>query len=258
MSGRLESGDRDSVGDWRSQLSEDLAPLMGPDTPVWVLMDDAYYRGSLVQWLRDRGWDYSMSVTHPRNKGPIVTRARDMDLWEPLDDTATESACVIRYRPSRWRDEQSYVVIRRDYEGAQRLLWPRFSVILVSRDDLPLPELVHRHRGKQGFENGFKGPLVEMDLHHPPSRSLCGNQVYYLCGLIAQQLLCFVQFHLLDDDARGVGLRPLIRDVMRTVAKVTRSARRWGLRFAKTNHRLDWILHAVEAVDAESGRWVPG
>lgn len=30
----------------------------------------------------------------------------------------------------------------------------------VSRDDLPLPELVKRHRGKQGQENAFKGPLI--------------------------------------------------------------------------------------------------
>ena len=35
----------------------------------------------------------------------------------------------------------------------------------------------------------FKGPLIEMDLHHPPCRRFAANQAFYACGQIAQLLL---------------------------------------------------------------------
>ncbi|OED45848.1 hypothetical protein ACH42_04520 [Endozoicomonas sp. (ex Bugula neritina AB1)] len=50
------------------------------------------------------------------------------------------------------------------------LLDPRYCVILVNRSDLPLKELVRRHREKQGQENAQKGPLIDLDLHHPPCK----------------------------------------------------------------------------------------
>ena len=90
----------------------------------------------------------------------------------------------------------------------QTLLLPVYTVILVSRDDLPLDELVRRHRGKQGQENAFKGPLIDLDLHHPPCRRFRANQAFYICGQIAQVLLRAVQYQLLPARARRHGLRP--------------------------------------------------
>ena len=60
-----------------------------------------------------------------------------------------------------------------------------------------LKELVLRHRAKQGQENAFKGPLRDMDLHHPPCRSYRANQAFYALGQIAQALLRAVQFTVL-------------------------------------------------------------
>lgn len=57
------------------------------------------------------------------------------------------------------------------HADGQRLLVPRYGFIVVSWDDLPLAELVRRHRAKQGQENSFKGPLRELNLHHPPCKS---------------------------------------------------------------------------------------
>ena len=250
VSARLEPGNRDSVGDWQAQLERDVKPLVDADTPVWVLMDNAYYRGELVSRLRQWGWDWSMSVTNRNNKAPILRLAEEADHWQALDDDGVELACRVRYRPSGWSETQHYVVVQRWSGGPQPQMFPvSTSVILTSRDDLPLSEVVRRHRSKQGFENGFKGPLIEMDLHHPPSRGLGANRVYYLCGLIAQQLLCFVQYRLIGGDACDVGLRPLIRDVIRSVARVTRSGRRWQLRFSRTNGRLGWFYDAIRRID---------
>ena len=64
-------------------------------------------------------------------------------------------------------------------------LFPAHTVILVSRHDLPLGELVRRHRGKQGHENAFRGPLRELDLRHSPCRGLLANPPFYTCGHLA-------------------------------------------------------------------------
>lgn len=50
---------------------------------------------------------------------------------------------------------------------------------LVSRDDLPVAELVQRDRGKQGQGSVFKGPLTELVLHHPPCKSPKAKQASY-------------------------------------------------------------------------------
>ncbi len=89
-----------------------------------------------------------------------------------------------------------------------------------------------------------------MDLHHPTTRCFLGNQLYDTCGLIAQQLFVTMQYGMLPTTARSCGLRPLIRDVIGTVAKLTRSGRRDRLAFGKTNPKLDWLLQACDVHDA--------
>jgi hypothetical protein len=55
----------------------------------------------------------------------------------------------------------------------------------VSRTDLPLRELVRRHREKQGQENAQEGPLIDLDLHHPPCQKLDASRAFYTCGQLA-------------------------------------------------------------------------
>ena len=105
---------------------------------------------------------------------------------------------------------------------------------------------MRRHRGKKGHENAFKGPLVDLDLHHPSCRG-------YACGQMAH-LLCVVQFQLLPKAARRHGTRPLVRHVMRTVARlVLRSVRKLSLPFASCCLRHDWPLYAGLRLHIDSG-----
>ena len=73
------------------------------------------------------------------------------------------------------------------------------------------------------FENAFKGPLVDMDLHHPPCRGYRANQAFHAYGRMAHMLLRAVQYRLLPKTARRHGIRPLVRHVMRTVARLVTS-----------------------------------
>lgn len=242
-SGLLHPGGVDVARGWEMQLAE-LATLLPADTPLWVRADNAYYRGAFVGYCTARGWDYSISVTHDNNRRPVLKQLEGLPERAWQDIGYGESATVVSHRPSGWQ-QQHYVVVRQLYDGLQRRLTPAYTVILVSRDDLPVEELIRRHRGKQGQENAFKGPLIDMDLHHPPCRRFHANQAFYACGQIAQLLLLAVQYEWLPSKARRHGLRPLIRYLIRSVARLVKTGRRYRLDFAKNNFRLDWLLHAA-------------
>ncbi len=249
---RLWPGGVDVARGWQDQLDKEIAPLIPAGTPVWARMDNAYYRRDVVEACRRRGWDYSISVTNETYKRPLRDKlygVRPQD-WQWITDDHTEAATIIRHRPDGWKQEQTYVAVRSYFDGPQRRLEPRHIFILVSRVDLPLKELVRRHRGKQGQENAQKGPLIDLDLHHPPCEKLNANRAFYLCGQLAQLLLIGTQYELLPKSARRHGLRTLIRDLMRTAGRLVRRGRRRILRFAMSALRLDWIAHAAERLQA--------
>lgn len=250
---RLWPGGVDVARGWKDQLRE-TAELIGGKGPVWARFDNAYYRKSVVEYLEKLGWDFSISVTNKNNKRPVLEVARafwDED-WTPIKDDGSEQAAFVYYRPGSWEEEQVYVVVRSMYENRQKLLFPRYTVILTSRDDLPLKEIVRRHRGKQGQENAFKGPLIDLDLHHPPCQRFRANRAFYTAGQIAQMLLVAVQYGLLPSQARKHGIRTIIRDLARTGAKLVKTSRKLILKFTKQlpARSLMWILHAADRLEA--------
>jgi hypothetical protein len=235
---------------WRKQL-EEAEPLLDEIEHVWVRVDNAYYSKGVVKYCRDKDWDYSISVTNDTYKIPLreeVAALHDDD-WSWINDDQTEEAALIYHQPHDWEQEEAYVVVRSYWDGSQKRLTPRHTFILVSRTDLPLDELVRRHRGKQGQENAQKGPLIDLDLHHPPCSRYQANRAFYTAGQIAQILLCGVQYYLLPTEAREHGIRTIIRELVRTAGRLVRHSRRWILRFAKTALRLDWISHAADRLE---------
>ena len=221
VGGRLRPGGDVACG-WKGRMKRDLAPLLPPGTPVRVHCDAAYYRGEFVEYVSDRGW---------------------------TDIGMGEAATWVRYRPAKWKDEQSHAVVRGTAERQGELI-PRHAVILANRGDLPLAEVVRRHRSKQGsaltgrFGNAFKSPLADMDLHHPPCRGYRANQAFHAYGRMAHMLLRAVQYRLLPKAARRHGIRPLVRHMVRTVARLVTSGRRRSLLFASCCMRRDWLFHA--------------
>lgn len=250
---RLWPGGVDVARGWKEQLKE-TAELIGSRGPVWARFDNAYYRKSVVKYLGKLGWDFSISVTNKNNKRPIkeVVKAFWEEDWTPINDDNTEHAAFVYYQPAEWEQEQVYVVVRSMYEEKQKLLFPRYTVILTSRDDLPLEEIVKRHRGKQGQENALKGPLIHLDLHHPPCQRFRANRAFYTAGQIAQILLVAVQFKLLPQQARTHSIRTIIRDLVRAGAKLVKKSRKLILKFTKQlpGRTIMWILHAADRVEA--------
>ena len=63
-------------------------------------------------------------------------------------------------------------------------------------------------------------------------------------SVVAHLLLRAVQYRLLPKAARRHGIRPLVRHVMRTVARLVTSGRRRSLLFASCCFRRDWLFFA--------------
>ncbi len=200
--------------------------------------------------MSSQGWDHSVSVTDANKCRPVLDVVADLPAHGWTDIGMGESATWVRCRPAKWKAEQSYAVVRGTAERQGELI-PRYAVILANRGDLPLAEVVRRHRSKQGHENAFKGPLVDMDLHHPPCRGYRANQAFHACGRMAHMLLRAVQCRLLPKAARRHGIRPLVRHMVRTVARLVTSGRRRSLLFASCCMRRDWLFHACEALCRE-------
>lgn len=245
--GKLQPGGGSVTEGWMDMLN--LAAAMLPPyigSRVWLTADSAYYRGDMVRHLDGLGWGYSISVTDPNKRRPVL------EPLEGLKDSAWthigrgEYAILSRHRPAGWHRECDYVVTRRpdvDKDGKPKWI---YTVTLVGRADLPVAELVRRHRGKQGQENLFKVPLNDMGLHHPRCRSFRANQVIYLCAQMAQMLLRMIQRRSLPKEAQRHGIQTIISEIMLTKARLVRHARRRTLLFCKQScRRLDWLLHAV-------------
>ena len=130
-----------------------------------------------VEHVSSQGCDYSVGVTDANKCRPLLDVVEDLPAHGWTDIGMGESATWVRYRPAKWKDEQSHAVVRGTAERQGEPV-PRYAMILANRDDLPLAEVVRRHRSKQGpaltgrSENAFEGPLVDMDLHHPPCRDI--------------------------------------------------------------------------------------
>ena len=216
-------------------------------------MDNAYYQKKFVAKVTKHGWDFSMSLTDGRVKSAIIDQIDENAVWTPIPDKDDDDVEVqeTMVKPSKWARAHRCTVIRRwmKKEGEQDL-FPTHTVVMTSRLSLSRDKVLKRHWQKQGFENGFKGPLREMNLHHPPSTSLGGNQVYYLCGLIAQMLLTHIQYTFLPESARKVGLRPLIRNVMRCIGRVTESSRRLTLIVPRDSIAIGWMVAGIRHVES--------
>ena len=230
------------------EIPEETAVMLGDVSQVWARFDNAYYRKEVVQFCKEHGWDYSISVTSNTYKRPLREMMEGFieEDWEAINDDGSEHAAFVYHRPGGWKHEQIYVVVRTMQEDKQKLLFPRYTFILVSRNDIPLAEIVRRHREKQGQENALKGPLIHLDLHHPPCGLFNANRAFYAAGQIAQILLIALQMKLLPKEARMHGIRTIIRDFVRVAGKLVCHARRWKLLFAKSALRLHWLSYAAD------------
>ncbi len=79
-SARLNAGGMDVNGDFAEQLAADIDQLVPGEYPVWARADAAYRCEAFVKECDRRGWDYSVSVTDPNKRAPVL-RMGELVRW---------------------------------------------------------------------------------------------------------------------------------------------------------------------------------
>ena len=217
----------------------------------YIRADNAYYQQHLVNLLQRTDWHYTISLTNRKNKQPLfreLEHVYEWD-WEPVDAKKREEYVWVSHQPAEWNERQLYIAIRTFWDGDQRLMYPRYSFILTNIEDLSTPEIIRMHRGKQGQENEMKGPLIDLDLHHPSSESFMANRVIYTIGQLAQILIRCVQYLALPKSFWKKQLRTIIRQVVRLPGIIVKHAGKKTLKLSKWMNNIVALSKAADKME---------
>ena len=217
----------------------------------YVRADNAYYNKNFINYMNENDWYYTVSTTNNLNKKPLLREVDELDGWDwkALDSKGEEEWALVSHQPAKWDERQLYIVIRKIVENSQRRLFPIYSFILTNITDLPVPEVVRMHRRKQGQENEQKGPLIDLDLHHPSSSNFMANQVIYTAAQIAQNLIRGIQYLAFSEKYWRNTLRTMIRKVIRIPGKLVAHAGEKILKFSKWMPDLNDFLKAADKIE---------
>jgi hypothetical protein len=130
----------------------------------------------------------------------------------------------LRYQPEGCEQAQLFAVSR--HQLAQGELFWRYAFICCECKRRQSPGLaVERHKLKGDKERQFSQVLTDMDLHHPPCKSLAANQLFYALGTLAHNLLQAIKLIHLPDHEQPIRIRTLLHLLMLIPVSFKRHAR---------------------------------
>ncbi len=253
VSAWLNAGGTDVKGDWQEQLDQDVAPWLTGRQPVGLRADSAYYCQDLVSYCRRKGWDYSVSVTDPRKKAPILRLAAARGLREGgAPGRGGEGAGArggVPAGPGAGGAGVHGDPVRRGRGAAAA------GAGMHGDSGEPRPAATGG-AGAAAPRPAGAGACVPGTVDRPRFASSAvplarGASGFYLGAQIAQ-LRRRLQYQGLPSAARQHRLRPLIRYFVGSVGRLTHSARRRLC--SRGNLRLDGLLPAASRARAGAAR----
>ena len=91
--------------------------------------------------------------------------------------------------------------------------------------DLSAEWIFEKHHLKGDVERRFSELLSDLGLHHPPCQSLAANNVYYLIGVLAFDLLQALKLLYLPEDDQPKRVRTLLQHLLLMPIEIKRHAR---------------------------------
>ena len=110
-----------------------------------------------------------------------------------------------------------------------------------------------RHHLKGEKEQLFSEVLSGLDLHRPPCSALIANQVYYLIGGLAYNLLVAIKLLDLGEDCQGWRLKTLLKKLVFLPGRLNRRSRQWVARVMVPGAWLGWWQRWAQRVWPEYG-----
>ena len=101
-------------------------------------------------------------------------------------------------------------------------------------------QVFERHHLKGAKEQMFSEVLNGLDLHRPSCSNLRANQVYYLVGALAYDLMVAIKLLDLKDDCQGWQLKTLMKKLVFMPGRLGRHARQWVAKVMVPGAGLSW------------------
>jgi len=146
----------------------------------------------------------------------------------------------VRHQPEGCRKPKLFAVVRhRNSAGA--LFWEYAFVACKEQDGEMKPEAIfERHHLTGDKERAFSELLSDLDLHHPPCKSLMANNAYYLLGALAYNLLQALKLIYLPPEHQPKRIRTLLHHLLLIPVEIKRHARKMKVLFYAPAGWVQW------------------
>jgi len=206
-------------------VSDQLIPMLERCGELWKDKEAHFYAdsgssaGAHLDAIAAQGWHYT--VSYNKWTGPLERKAQELPAtaWKPNGE---EHHAFFRHQPEGRGRPQLYAAVR-SRDG----LFDRYAFIACDDRQTDAGRVFERHHLKGAKEQLFSEVLSGLDLHRPPCSNLRANQVYYLIGALAYNLMVAIKLLDLKDECQGWQLKTLMKKLVFLPGRLGRHARQW-------------------------------
>jgi hypothetical protein len=219
-------------------VSDQLLPMLErnrwlwKDKPAHFYADSGSSAGAYLDGIADEGWHYT--VSYNKWTGPLERKAMELPAlaWKR---TGEVDHALLRHQPEGRKAPQLFAAARwRDG------LFDRFGFIACDEAQTNPAMVSERHHLKGAKEQLFKEVLSGLDLHRPPCLALLANQIYYLIGGLAYNLMMAIKVLDLKDEEQGWQLKTLMKKLVFLPGRLSQRSRQWVARVMVPGAWLNW------------------
>lgn len=242
--------------------------IIGRKGKVLSLLDAAFYEKNIVTELEKNKWAYIICANQQRNVLEKLALNQPKEIWE---DTGGDEKrkwrcsqlCVFTHTPQDWDRPVTIVCKRWQEEGELAGCW-HYSFLATRIEPEELPKGTLKRYGyarfiwllystKQGRENHFKTPLIDLGLHHPPSCRLGVNQVFYALAMAASNVAMVLRYRVMPKEMRGMHLFRIREMFIQIAGYIRKGARTLTVYLAGGDVPL-WMQEVFNQAHTEAGR----
>jgi len=236
-------------------VSDQLPSMLDRNRDLWraeaahFYADSGSSTGEYLDAIHAEGWNYS--VSYNRWTSPLERKARELPASEWVH-SGTESHALFRHQPDGRKEPQLYAVTRWKAD-----LFEQFGFIACHDGVTDAQKLTERHHLKGEKEQLFSEVLGGLDLHRPPCSALIANQVYYLIGALAYDLMTAIKILDLQDDCQGWRVKTMMKKLLMLPGRLSQRSRQWVARVMVPGSWLNWWQRWVARIWPQYDRGRP-
>lgn len=236
--------------------SSQLRPLLEENGRLWdkattyLYADSASSAGDFLNAIGEHfgAW----SVSYNKWTQPLERQAATLPeaLWSHgverkgrKGERILEQYQSMRYQPEGCEQPVRFAVAR--YRGLDEMFW-RYSFVATQEHEGSAQAVFERHRLKGDWERRFSEVLTDLDLHHPPCKSLNANRAYYALASLAYNVLQALKVIWLPETELASRVRTLIHRLLLIPVQIKRHARRLCACFYAPRKLLSWWRQFLE------------